>query len=66
MHFKINPFDVNSNSAHFKSEKAYQHALATHADSHRAMRGLLVATLVSTPLWILLYNLLQQAAASFR
>jgi hypothetical protein len=66
MHFKISPVHFNNNSAHFKSEKAYQQALATHADSHGAMRGLLVAALVSTPVWIVLYHLLQQAAASFR
>jgi hypothetical protein len=66
MHIKISPVHYNKHSARFKSEKPHQQVLATHVASHGAMRGLLVAALVSTPVWMLLYKLLQQAAASFR
>jgi hypothetical protein len=66
MHSKSSPLHLNNNSAHFKGERAYQQALATPADSRGAMRGLLIAALVATPVWILLYSLLHQTAASFR
>jgi len=66
MHLKTSPITFNNHSAQFTSERADQQALTTRAGSHGAVRGLVIAALVSTPIWILLFNLLHKAAASFR
>jgi hypothetical protein len=67
MYFKHSSMYSTSNPVYGTGEDAAKRAYSAHTErSQGPIGGLLIASLVSTPFWILLYALFHQAATSFR